>query len=434
MPQSFLDLNRNLLFFDGAMGTMLQKQQVLQPGEAPEILNLTHPDIVAEVHRQYLAAGAQCIETNTFGASRIKLSAEGLESKAAELNTAAVKIAKSVVQENQLVAASIGPTGRMIEPLGDLTFEDAYIAFLEQVQLCAAAGADLISIETMSDIQEAKAAVQASLTVGLPVIASVSFMENGRLLTGFTPEMVAATLSGYPLLALGTNCGLPAVSLQPIIQKMAAYTKIPLIVQPNAGKPSVENGTTVYQESAAEFGAACMELIRSGARVIGGCCGTSPEHIRELRQRSAALLYQVSSNQSQDYLVSKSMLIPAQLEHQPSEVYLLELDAYSELWNQFISGSEDSLIDLIFEIDSQSVQVIRIQANELDAQYRESFRSLVQVLATYWPNLVKAELTDPDLIQIFLSHIPGRAMVCGESDPRLIARTERYGGVYQVIR
>ena len=429
------DLNRNLLLFDGAMGTMVQKYNILEPGEAPEILNLTHPELIAAIHQQYRAAGSQCIETNTFGASRIKLSAAGLDGKVTEINAAAVRIAKTAAQAGGWVAASIGPTGQMIEPLGDLSFEDAYAAFQEQVRACAAAGADLINIETMSDIQEAKAAILAALEVNLPVIASMSFMENGRLLTGLTPEMVAAILSGYPLYALGTNCGLPATALLPIVQKLAAYSSKPLIVQPNAGKPSLDNnGVTVYQESAAEFGAVGRELIRSGARVIGGCCGTSPDHIRELSRGCSAIQpYELPVIERHDYLVSKNGCVPAAPELDSAAVYPLELHPEAELWRQFQNDGEDALIDLLFEIDPQ-IKALRIRAAELTVQDKSVFRSFLQILAAYWPNLLQAELSDPELIKVFLAQIPGRSLVIGKADPGLRDLTESYGGLYQVIR
>ena len=265
------------------MGTMLQDSGYLPPGAAPELLNLTHPEAITNIHNAYLAAGAGCIETNTFGGNRLKLESFGLGDRVNDLNTAGVKLAKAAARGQALVAASIGPTGKMLEPLGDLSFETAYQTFLEQAQILATAGANLIIIETMSDLLELKAAILAALSVKLPVIAAVSFMENGRLLTGTTPEMVAASLSGFPLLALGTNCGLAAKVMQPLVQRLSVYAKVPLIAQPNAGKPGLVEGRTIYNETPQEFASSCLELIRSGARIIGGCCGTTPEHIRLLK-------------------------------------------------------------------------------------------------------------------------------------------------------
>ena len=264
MAYKLPDFTKEVLLCDGAMGTMIQKTGVLKPGDSPDLLNLTHPEIISAIHQSYIQAGSKYIGSNTFGGNRLKLEAHDLGGdKVREINFSGVKIAREAARSTScLVAASLGPTGKMIEPLGDLSFDVAFETFREQCVIFAEAGADLVAIETMSDIQETKAAILAALEVNIPIIASVSFMENGRILTGHTPEVVAATLSGFPLLALGTNCGLSASLLKSVVQKLLAYSQKPVIVQPNAGKPSLSGNETLYLESTFEYANACLDLVR----------------------------------------------------------------------------------------------------------------------------------------------------------------------------
>jgi 5-methyltetrahydrofolate--homocysteine methyltransferase len=424
------DLHSEVLLFDGAMGTMIQQKGALVPGEAPELLNLTKPEIIAAIHRAYFEAGSRCVESNTFGANKIKLASFGLADKVREINTAGIKIAKQAAPGNFLVAASLGPTGKMLEPLGELAFEVAFRIFLEQCRSFAEAEADLVIIETMSDIREVKAAILAVLEVNLPVIASVSFMENERLLTGFTPEMVAASLSGFPLVALGTNCGLSAASLKPIVKKLIAYSKLPVIVQPNAGKPSLVGSKTVYQESADEFASASLELVSEGARIIGGCCGTTPHHIQTLRQRIHHSRNLYHPEITEDYLVGKKTLFPVTIPFARSEVWRLKLENGTPLWDKFLAGDEDNLVDTLFDIDDSRYKMIEIDGSTLTAADSQPFKKLIQLLVTYWPNPITAQLNHPGLIAVFLQNNPGRSLVkINSNSAELMPTILRNGGI-----
>lgn len=268
--------------FDGAMGTMLQAGG-LKAGACPELMNVTSPDVVKKIHRAYVEAGATIVETNTFGASRIKLAHYDLADKVREFNTAAVKIAKSAVASQAKVAGSIGPTGKFIAPLGDLEFDDAYEIFREQAQALAEAGADFLIVETCIDIQEMRAALLAAKDVcNLPVICQLSYSEDGRTVTGTDPQSAAVILEAMGASIIGVNCSLGPAQLVPVVKILSANCRVPVSVQPNAGMPYLENGVTKFPMDAKTFGSWGKALVEAGATYLGGCCGTTPYHIREL--------------------------------------------------------------------------------------------------------------------------------------------------------
>lgn len=273
-------LGKRILFLDGGMGTLLQERG-LKPGELPETWNLTKPEAVKEIHKAYLEAGADIIFANTFGANRLKFT-NNLE----EIVVAGVQNAKTAVTEcgkEALVALDIGPTGKLLKPMGTLDFEEAVSLFKEVALAGEKAGADLIVIETMSDTYELKAAVLAAKeATNLPAIATVIFGENEKMLTGATPEAVVALLEGLRVDAIGMNCGLGPKQMKPIFEKMAACASVPLVISPNAGLPRTEQGRTVFDVTPEEFALDMAELIGMGAWIAGGCCGTTPAHIKAL--------------------------------------------------------------------------------------------------------------------------------------------------------
>ena len=268
--------------FDGAMGTMLQAGG-LQPGACPELMNIENPEVVKNIHRAYIEAGATIIETNTFGASPLKLEHYGLTDRMAELNTAAVAIAKEAAQGKAKVAGSMGPTGRFIEPLGDLAFDEAYNNFFAQAQALAKAGADYLIIETCIDIQEMRAALLAAKDAcDIPVLCQLSYSEDGRTVTGTDPQSAAILLDAMGANIIGVNCSLGPEELVPIVKTLAENCTCPISVLPNAGMPYLKDGQTVFPMGPEDFGKWGVKLLEAGASYLGGCCGTTPEHIREL--------------------------------------------------------------------------------------------------------------------------------------------------------
>src|ERR1039457_3395612 len=286
MKQPFLKAIRDrVLVLDGAMGTMLQERG-LKPGQSPEELNLTMPEVVAGVHREYAAAGADIIVTNTFGGSREKLSHYGLEGKIREINAAGVAIARKIAGESAYVAASVGPTGRFVEPVGDLSFDEMADIFREQVHPLIEAGADLITLETFLDIKEARAAVVAvrEISKDIPVIAMLTFDDNGRSVLGTPPEAAAITMEGVGADIIGSNCGLGVDGIYAILSAMRKVTRLPLISQANAGLPILKDGKTVFPGTPEDMIAYHERLLGLGVRIIGGCCGTTPAHIKAMRE------------------------------------------------------------------------------------------------------------------------------------------------------
>ncbi|MBR6012434.1 MAG: homocysteine S-methyltransferase family protein [Selenomonadaceae bacterium] len=268
--------------FDGAMGTMLQ-QGGLKAGACPELMNIESPEVVKKIHRAYIDAGSTIITTNTFGASSLKLSHYGIAERMEEINFAAVKIAREVAEDKIKIAGDLGPTGKFIYPLGDLDFEDAYKIFSEQAQALAEAGADFLIIETCIDIQEMRAALLAAHDVcNLPVICQLSYSEDGRTVTGTDPQSAAVILDAMGADIIGINCSLGPEQLVPVVKILSENTNKKISVQPNAGMPYLENGVTKFPMDAKTFGSWGKKLVEAGASYLGGCCGTTPEHIREL--------------------------------------------------------------------------------------------------------------------------------------------------------
>ncbi len=270
--------------FDGAMGTMFQQLGLLKPGACPEMLCIDHPDEVTKVHQRYVDAGSTIIESFTFGASALKLEHYGLQDRVVEINTAAVKAAKAVKGENIKIAGGMGPSGRFIKPLGDLDFEEAYQNYYQQSQALEAAGADYILIETFIDIQEMRAALLAAKeATKLPVICQLSYSEDGRTVTGTDPQTAAITLDAMGADIIGINCSLGPEQLVPIVKAISENTAKPISVQPNAGMPQLVDGKTIFPMGPEDFGTWAPKLVQAGATYVGGCCGTTPEHIAAIK-------------------------------------------------------------------------------------------------------------------------------------------------------
>ena len=287
-------LGKELLFFDGGMGTLLQAKGLL-PGELPETWNLTHAEAVRQIHRSYFEAGSDIVLTNTFGANALKFHDESCSLK--EIIFSAVshvkEAAKQGVRDNREVytALDIGPTGKLLKPMGDLEFETAYEAFKEVMIYGEQAGADLIHIETMSDTYELKAAVLAAKeNTTLPVFVTTIFDERGKLLTGADVPSVVALLEGLRVDALGINCGMGPEQMMPILHEILEYTSLPVIVKPNAGLPKQRDGETYYDVEPEQFAKTMEMIVETGACVIGGCCGTTPDHIRAMIAQCKDLL------------------------------------------------------------------------------------------------------------------------------------------------
>lgn len=285
-------LGKKIIICDGAMGTMLQKQGLIA-GELPELLSFTHPEAIKEIYRKYLQAGSDFVSANTFGCNRYKLANSGYSVR--QVVQQAVRLAKDAADEfmaqteaadapfGKFAALDLGPIGKLMEPSGDLSFDEAYDIYKEMIIAGAEAGADFVLFETFMDIYEMKAAVLAAKeNSDLPVFCSVTFEKNGRMLMGTDPLSAVSILQDLGIDALGINCSLGPKDMVRIAKEFLAYSKLPVLVQPNAGLPTVEEGETVYTVDISEYVEAMQEMLLAGVAIVGGCCGTSPDYISAL--------------------------------------------------------------------------------------------------------------------------------------------------------
>jgi len=278
----------DVLVADGAMGTMLMERG-LQAGQPPESFNLEHIDVLEEIGREYLSAGADIIQTNTFGASRLKLSQYSLEKQVAEINKNAVLAVKRAVAERAYVSGSCGPTGKFLKPYGDIEPQEMVDVFREQIGALVDAGVDIICIETMIDLQEATYAIKGArrISSSIPVMATMTFDHTPKgfyTVMGVGIEEAAKGLEIAGADVVGSNCGNGIENMILIAKEFKQYTKLPVIIQSNAGKPELEGDRAVYPETPDFMAVKARELISLGVSIIGGCCGTTPAHIRALRK------------------------------------------------------------------------------------------------------------------------------------------------------
>ena len=283
-------LKNNIVYLDGGMGTLLQANG-LQPGEHPEKWNISHPEVITNIHKRYYDSGSNVVCINTFGANSLKFDDTELEEiiKSAICNAKKAKELANGTHE-KFIALDIGPTGKLLKPLGDLDFEDAVTVFSKTVKLGVKYGVDLVLIETMNDSYETKAALLAvKENCDLPVLVSNAYNEDGKLMTGASPAAMVALLEGVGATAIGANCSLGPKQLTKVAEELLENASVPVILKPNAGLPEVKDGQTRFNVSPEEFAEDVTKLLKKGLRVVGGCCGTTPDYIKALTEKSNAL-------------------------------------------------------------------------------------------------------------------------------------------------
>ncbi|MBO5727309.1 MAG: homocysteine S-methyltransferase family protein, partial [Oscillospiraceae bacterium] len=294
------------VILDGGMGTMLQSRG-LKSGEHPELAALEHPDWLLDIHRGYVEAGAQIINTNTFGANREKLAHMG--ATVAQVVPPSVAIARKAADGRALVALDVGPIGQLLEPTGTLEFEQAVDIFKEVITAGVQAGADLVFIETMTDLQEARAAVLAAKeSCDLPVMVTMTYEQRGRTFLGHSPAAAALTLEGLGADAIGVNCSLGPREMPPLVDELMAYSTVPVILKPNAGLP--DPGGAGYDITPAEFAQSLAGLAQRGVKLFGGCCGTTPEYIALLKDALAQVAVAQPERQVPAAVCSATTVVP----------------------------------------------------------------------------------------------------------------------------
>lgn len=420
--------------FDGAIGTMLQNAG-MNAGDCPELLNITKPELVQNVHRAYFEAGSDIIETNTFGASRIKLAEYNLSDRIIEINTAAVQNVKIATNRKAKIAGSMGPTGGFIKPLGELDFDDVYKNYFEQAKVLAEAGVDYILIETCIEIQEMRAALLAAKDAcKLPVICQLSFSEDGRTVTGTDPQSAAIILSAMGADVIGANCSLGPEQLVPIVKELAENSACPVSIQPNAGMPHLVDGKTIFPMTPEDFGRWAPELVKAGATFIGGCCGTTPAHIKAIKKALKNVIEPVRKTPKKALALasrSKTIFIGKNL---PTRLIGERINptGRKKLAEEIRNGSFLSVKREAIEQTQAGAHILDVNMGVAGIDQAEAMEKAVTEISQLVNTPLAIDTSDAKALEAGLKAYPGRALinsVSGEPDrlKYFIPLAKRYG-------
>lgn len=422
--KSFLSaIQERVLLYDGSKGVMLQKRG-LKGSEASESWNLSKPDEVKNLYNLYKQAGSDVIQTNTFPGNRVTLEKHGIGDKTYLVNLEGVKLAKEVAGDNVYVAASVGPTGLIFEPAGDLSFDKAYEIFKEQVRAIEDAGADSINFETFTDLNELRAAILAAKeTTSLPIIASLTFNDNNRTLSGNSAEVCALVCESLGVSVVGANCSGGPDSLIEPIKKMYSVASIPLSVKANAGMPELVNGEVVYKQSPEQFSAYTKEFIENGVRLIGGCCGTTPEFISAVKKELEGI-------KAPDLESKSSFAIASAFNH-------LVLAKNNELVGQELSLKDDDAVNMLKDGDyfsllrdykTASMDFLLLDFGNINEAFDVwAFISNISYLIKK-PLIIKCESIE--ILDKFLRYYPGRVGVVLSDDLKpSLSQLKHYGAL-----
>ena len=418
---------KKLIFLDGAMGTMLQ-QAGLKPGELPELLALTNPALLTGVHRQYVEAGSDIIYANTFGANRRKL--EKLGVTVDEVVCAAIAAAKKACEGTTTrVALDIGPLGELLQPLGELPYETAVDMFADLVKAGVKAGADLIAIETMTDLQEARAAlIAAKENSSLPVIVTMSFDETGRTFTGCTAAAMAATLTGLGADAIGLNCSLGPKQLLPILQEICRSTHLPVIAKPNAGLPDPVDGH--YDLSPADFADAMAEAVQAGVSLVGGCCGTTPDYIRALHDQVKDMTPGARKIRHESLVCTATKTVTVDGVRVIGE--RINPTGKKRFQQALLSGDLDYIVDVAIQEEDAGADILDVNVGYPGVDEVTMLPLVVQKLQEATNSPLMLDSTNPDALEAGLRVYCGKAAVNSvNGDPAVLNRVlpivKKYG-------
>ena len=427
-------LREGRLYWDGGTGSLLQAKG-LKGGELPERWNLTHPDDVRQVAIDYFSAGSDVVNSNTFGANRLHYPDPADLRAVIEAGVRHVQQARRLTgRADAFVALDIGPTGRLLKPMGDLDFEEAVALFGEVVRCGAAAGADLVMIETMNDTLELKAAVLAAKeNCDLPVCATCVFDAKGKLLTGGTPECLAAMLEGLRVDALGVNCGLGPVQMLPIVRRLLAASSLPVVVNPNAGLPRMEGGRTVYDLSAEAFSDAMVDIARLGAHGLGGCCGTTPEYIRLEIEKTRDLPFTPPAPKRRSVVCSFSQVV----EIGPKPVIVGERinpTGKKKLQQSLREGDLDAVVAIGLAQEATGAQALDVNVGVPGIDEAATMAALVPKLQGVLALPLQIDSSDPAALEAGLRLYNGKPLINSVSGKResldaVMPLAAKYGGV-----
>lgn len=426
-------LGKRILFFDGGMGTMLQRYG-MKGGELPELLNITEPELVCRIHDEYLDAGADIITTNTFGANPLKL--DGAGAPVDMIIAAAVGNARRSVNKaggDRFVAFDMGPTGKLMEPIGGLSFDRAYEAFAQIAKTAETAGADLVIIETMSDTLEAKAAVLAvKENTKLPVFLTMTFDETYKTLTGADVHVMSAMFEGLGVDCLGINCGLGPKQIADMTEELARISSIPIMAQPNAGLPQIEDGKTVYDVGPEQFGAECKRIAKCGVSVIGGCCGTTPEHIRALI-KSCGHYSPIVEEKTHTVVASYSRAV--YLDDRPVIIGERINPTGKKKFKEALRGGDvDYIVNEAFKQRDAGAHILDVNVGLPEIDECDMMERAVKAISAAVDLPLQIDSSDPEVIERALRIYNGKPMVNSvngkrESLDAILPIVAKYGGV-----
>ena len=405
-------LKDNILIFDGAMGTMLQKEG-LPIGDNPEIFGIKNPHKLLKIHKKYLEAGSNVLTTNTFGCNELKVNKLGYTVE--EVIDRAVSIAKQAIEESdkskpRFVALDIGPIGEMLEPMGTLSFDRAYEIFKRQVIQGEKSGADLIIIETMMDLYEAKAAVLAAKeNTNLPVICTMTFDENGRSFTGCLPEAMVATIEGLGVYALGVNCSLGPKQLLPIVKTITELANVPVIVQANAGLPVIKEGQAIYEMNDEEFFQGVKNFVDLGVSIIGGCCGTNETFIKKICDNIDKLQKKEPKRRKSTIVCSAAKYIDIQGPAIVGE--RLNPTGRQLLIDAYVSGNNDYVINLALEQSNEGSEILNVNVGVPDLDEERAMKRVIKGIQEVVDVPLQLDSSNVKALEAGLRYYNGRTIV-----------------------
>jgi 5-methyltetrahydrofolate--homocysteine methyltransferase len=438
VPDILARVEHEVLVVDGAMGTMLMRAGI-PTEQCPEQLNVTAPDIVREIHTNYRLAGADCVTTNTFGGTRAKLDAYGLGDQVVELNRAGVAVARESGAVH--VLGDVGPSGLVLEPLGEVAFDDAFVMFAEQVEALASAGPDAILIETMTDIAEARCALLAARSVtDLPVFVTMTFGLSGRTdLSGTPPEAAVVTLEACGAAAVGANCGIGPEQMLPIVEEIAAATALPVIVQPNAGLPRVVDGETVFPGTEDEMGEYAARFVAAGTNMVGSCCGSTPGFTGSIADFAGQ--HPVSARERPEGLALASTRGAVRLGGRRPIALIGERinpTGKPRLSGSLREGSMSVVRELAVDQQHDGADLLDVNVGTTGVDTAEALPAAVRALSGLTDLPLVLDDTDPAALEAALKAYPGRALVnsvngSSSSIESILPIAARYGAAVLVL-
>ena len=443
-----------MYIFDGAMGTMLQAAG-LEEGYCPELFNIERPEVVKDIHVQYLQHGSDVITTNTFGACGLKLEDYDLQDRVREINIAAVKVAKEAIAETKptaRVAGSMGPTGRFLQPLGNMSFDSIYDTYREQAEALIEGGVDFIIIETIIDVQEMRAALLASLDAreaagktkdDVQIICQFSFSEDGRTITGTPPAVATTIVEAMGADIIGINCSLGPEQITPLIEEIASVTNLPISCQPNAGMPQLINKQTVFPLSAEEMGPLMLPIVDAGASYVGGCCGTTVKHIRSMVEKTGAMKLPETTDAAQNkgirYLTSERKTLAFGLDDRFHIVGERINPTGKKKFQACIRDNDFSMVEeFVTQQEESGASILDINMGMSGIDEKETLLKVMEDVSMQTSLPLCIDSSHVDVQEYVLRHYPGRALInsismeSAKMEP-LLQIAKKYGAMFILL-